>query len=519
MHSRADASLRTLLEFAAFALAGVFYLTFILRGAVIIAGAAHFTLFDDAMISMRYAQSLANGGGLTWNPGDTPVEGVTNLLWTLWMAVLHLAPVPPGWVPALVSLSSAACLVAAAVGAQRLAKQLGGPDWVALAALLVTLAYYPLAFWSLRGMETGVLAALMTWSMVLGLRELDAPLRRRRFALFALAAALVLVRQDALVFLLVLSGYLTLRGLPKRQFTGPAVLATTLATLAALTVFRWSYFGGVTPNTYTLKVTGVTLAERLGRGFGTLFDGDMIVHFGPIAAVLLLAIPALRSSTRALLVAMALPLAAFAAQCAYSVFVGGDVWEDLGYPNRFLVVTMPGLLALTLVALWHAVQHFAARARATLFAAAALLLGAALALPSMIPAVRGEAAYVAYDRAAAETGVCLRDTLPKDASIAVVWAGTMAYYGDRFAIDLLGKMDRAIARSAPRRAFLPGHNKWDYAYSLDTYEPDFVLQVWGGRDHDRALIRARGYLPVGPKWRCFGPGFLVPGQVYAKPAR
>ena len=40
------------------------------------------------MISLRYAQNLAAGDGLVWNPGDR-VEGITNFLWTLFFVPCH----------------------------------------------------------------------------------------------------------------------------------------------------------------------------------------------------------------------------------------------------------------------------------------------------------------------------------------------------------------------------------------------------------------------------------------------
>ena len=47
----------------------------------------YFNLFDDAMISMRYAWNFSYGRGLVWNAGDTNrVEGYTNLLMTLMMS-------------------------------------------------------------------------------------------------------------------------------------------------------------------------------------------------------------------------------------------------------------------------------------------------------------------------------------------------------------------------------------------------------------------------------------------------
>lgn len=39
----------------------------------------HFTLVDDAYISLRYAWQWVNGAGIVWQPGDR-VEGYTNFL-------------------------------------------------------------------------------------------------------------------------------------------------------------------------------------------------------------------------------------------------------------------------------------------------------------------------------------------------------------------------------------------------------------------------------------------------------
>ena len=42
---------------------------------------------DDAFISFRYARNLVEGAGLVWNPGEPPVEGYSNFLWVLLLAV------------------------------------------------------------------------------------------------------------------------------------------------------------------------------------------------------------------------------------------------------------------------------------------------------------------------------------------------------------------------------------------------------------------------------------------------
>src|SRR5436190_1119762 len=79
--------------------------TFVARASFTIQGQRYFSLFDDAMISMRYARMLAEGHGLVWNAGGPPVEGYTNFLWTLWMSAIHLLPLPDRLLPLIVSAS------------------------------------------------------------------------------------------------------------------------------------------------------------------------------------------------------------------------------------------------------------------------------------------------------------------------------------------------------------------------------------------------------------------------------
>src|SRR5262245_60209180 len=51
-------------------------------------------VIDDAFISLRYARNLATGHGLVYNAGER-VEGYTNFLWALFLALPHLLHVDP----------------------------------------------------------------------------------------------------------------------------------------------------------------------------------------------------------------------------------------------------------------------------------------------------------------------------------------------------------------------------------------------------------------------------------------
>lgn len=50
---------------------------------------------DDAFISFRYSEHLVNGFGLVWNIGQPPVEGYTNFLWVILIALTFLLKLNP----------------------------------------------------------------------------------------------------------------------------------------------------------------------------------------------------------------------------------------------------------------------------------------------------------------------------------------------------------------------------------------------------------------------------------------
>ena len=128
---------------------------------------------DDAYITFRYAQNLATGAGLVYNPGEA-VLGTTAPLWALILALGRLLGFAD--LPWLATVLSALCDAASAALLVLCARQLGlGP----LASLLVGLAWalnpMSVAF-ATGGMETSlfVLLALTVLSLVSrGLVRLD----------------------------------------------------------------------------------------------------------------------------------------------------------------------------------------------------------------------------------------------------------------------------------------------------------------------------------------------------------
>ena len=70
----------------------------------------------------------------------------------------------------------------------------------------------------------------------------------------------------------------------------------------------------------------------------------------------------------------------------------------------------------------------------------------------------------------------------------------IAYYSEREMIDFLGKSDDFVGRINPKRNlnnknynfndFHPGHNKWDFQYSIGKLKPDIILREWPDENFD-----------------------------------
>lgn len=523
-------------------------------------GPVRFSLFDDAMISMRYARNLAHGHGLVWNPGGPRVEGISNPLWTLIMSGWHLLPASGSSVALLVSSTSALLLLVQLLVVASLARRLApGSQLTQWTAVLGVGGCYPLVFWSLRGMEVALLSLLVSTATLLGLR-LAVASRALDVALLSTVLSLaVLTRMDGIVPGLVILTWLVWNG--RRR---PALVAGGLILLVLVgeTWVRHWYYGSWLPNTYFLKLSGAPLATRLPVG-ASMFARLVAVH---LLSLLLLAGVALlvarRDRARGLLAGIV------CGQFGYAVWVGGDAWEWMGYSDRYVSIALPSLILLASlgltslatgssslrrkwgasVALAVAIDLVFMRARMTrfgylasysalqgtswpflaavcascLFIAWLLLRGqgsrAGTAWSAPVSATVAVVAFSLFsgvgwrdwaaggsllassDLATARMGVLLEAATRPGASIAFVLAGAEPYYANRTSVDILGKNDLVVARLKTHRPLLipwhPGHTKWDYAYSVGVLRPDLVLQLWQPTLSDVAAIRGWGYFEL-----------------------
>jgi hypothetical protein len=190
-------------------------------------------LCDDAFITFRYAENLAEGRGLVYNAGER-VEGYTNLLWTLYVAGMIRA----GFRPETAALAGGiACWLALAGVLAAWSWRRARPGFFPLAAAAVLLMD-DWQTWATGGLETSLFALLATAGM-LSTGALAG-------TLLALAVA---TRPDGVVFAAVAVASCAWRD--RRHLTaliGPLALAAV-----GLIAFKLGYYGELFPTAFHSK--------------------------------------------------------------------------------------------------------------------------------------------------------------------------------------------------------------------------------------------------------------------------
>jgi len=475
---------------------GVFLLIASLVGFFFHCRAYDFTQ-DDAYISFTYARNLAEGKGLVFNDGER-VEGYTNFLWTLVMAIPHRLGIDVVAVAVLLGSVAAAALFAVIYLLSVRLHPTAPPFLHALAPLLLA-ANGGLAFWTWSGMETLPFALLITLGACQYSHELTAGKPNFRVGLiFGLAA---LTRPEGILYFGLTGLHRLVGQMRRRTFAIGAFAAWTLPFLILVIphfLFRYAYYGYLLPNTFYAKsgtlavnwINGLRYADKFLLDYG--FWG-----IGLLTPVLLLLCGRQRSwrSYQALLIL---------ANAAYVVAVGGDVLHE----NRFFLTTLP-LIYLALQSLLQEIYHFlAARyptpGRRLVLAAAALLLTAVAAhrtyaypRPSIIRSLR---LMGGHNRALEQLAHYAND-LPSPATvkIATTTIGIPKYFTDAYLLDLIGLTSEKIAHR--RFAPPPGltspyvYRSYDVEYVMDS-RPDLIFFQTGVKPvylAEKALFLSRRF--------------------------
>jgi arabinofuranosyltransferase len=415
---------------------------FVLLAVAAAALVAHSLVFnfvtDDAFISFVYSRNLAEHGQLVFNLGEH-VEGYTNFLWTVVLAVLYKLGLQPEITSRVLGTGFGVATLGTCAYLSRALRGGAWQWWDAVPALF--LAGVPgYACWSSGGLETQMFTFFVTLGAALYLTD-----RLPRAAIaFGLAA---LTRPEGILFF-ALTGLHFL--ITRRRLVLRPILIFAAIVVPHLLWRRW-YYGWWLPNTFYIKSSGGAGTWGQGAYYLRRFAEDF--HLWAFAAAALLA-ARLRSYV-------------FLVGGIFFVYVASVGGDFMGL-YRFALPIVPLLIVAAALGMRPLLERFP-YALIVLFALhgwhawkvdqhANRWIGADRGIDT--PAFLR---WYTADRAA--IGKWFGAHVRPDDYAAVGGAGAQVWYSHTRSLDCFGLSDEHIAHKVPAMSNRPGHQK----YAPDDY--------------------------------------------------
>ncbi len=376
--------------------------------------------FDDAFISFRYAEHLAQGHGLVWNIGEAPLEGYTNFLWTLLMSSAFVLSIDPELFSWIISM---ACFVGSLLGVYFLA---GDSAYLVYRTHISTIP--------------SKLVLLMT------------------SILFAFA---LMTRLDSAIVVGVL-GLACLNTIAYSQtdtrykiISTIAISLPTLLMVGGWLLWKLSYYGDILPNTFYAKADTNFLAIVLKRGSFYLIGFWLSYWLFPFLVLIVY-----RIFKRKIHSFEVIPFIILLIWTLYLFYIGGDFME-----YRFMVPVLP-LLMVLIVATIAQYKNIYLQAGlilivigGSIFHAMTFKLVASDMRMHHIDGMRNVQSHLYSDWD--DIGKVLGEAFNYDRTITIATtpAGLIPYYSKLRTIDMLGLNDAWIARNGVPHLVQAGHER------------------------------------------------------------
>lgn len=231
---------------------------------------------DDTFISLRYAQRLVEGKGLTWNDGEY-VEGYSNLLWVLLAAALNRLGMD---LLLSVQVMGAVCSVLTLFVFAHYAKRFALPA-SSLAIGTITYALTaPVAIWAVGGLEMPMVMLLFAIALFFARSLLESHDNTLAIKAGCALGVICWLRPEGPLYTVAPMLALMLCAaspLKTRIRSATIVSVTAFGFFAVLLVWRLSYYGEWVPNTVLAKVA----LNNSRFASGLIYAGQALLSVAP----------------------------------------------------------------------------------------------------------------------------------------------------------------------------------------------------------------------------------------------
>lgn len=409
--------------------------------------------FEDVSMLFRYAGNLANGYGIVWNIGESPVDGCTDFSLVLILALLIKLGLSGEVAMLLVSsVSHFATAVVVYNGAKLTYMNNRIPALVSSALIIFGPGLlYVSALW---GTPFFAFWISLAWLYALKLAVGDGS--RKTSFLFSLFGLLSGMARPEGVFLstFMLLSLIYLVGFRNMANTIILFIATFGIIGIGYLAWRWNYFGYPFPNAF----------YRKGNDFyiSGLFNGIKNTLFFSIPVIPLLAVGAANKSYRRWLIFTIIPMVLFC-------LLWATISPEMNFIGRFQYALFPMLLMSSprfIEALnFNKIKMlFSRRSIRCLISCILIVVIAVLAAPlGNLMATRYMGRVFSQD-GRRDLGLLLNKYASRGYTMAVSEAGHLPYYSRWKAIDAWGLNDKWIA-----------HHKLITEDYLDNYKPQLIM--------------------------------------------
>ena len=454
--------------------AGILILLCVLVGLGIHAKYYYPFIADDALISLRYADRLLDGKGLTWSDGR-PVEGYSNLLWILLIALLGQSGMDLIAASRVLGLASMG-IVMFSLLLWYLRKKRDQQSYLPI--LLGLFSFFmaaPIAAWSIGGLEQPLLAALISIFIPLTIYiiESEVPQKSIILALSLVLGLICITRPDGPLMCIAALAAIYIGRLASRKGFFSIIHTALLASLpiafyGGQLIFRLAYYGEIVPNTAYVKISPSNYhieqgVEYLAHGMWALFPFSLLALIFLCASMF----SANRRSTGLPLLMIGL------LWVPYLVFIGGDIFPAY---RHFIPLIVVFAFAVTEGADWM-LSRLNRPVLKTIFAGGLLIACGWYSYGQFTDKHNKEAIEERWEWDGKAIGLVLKQEFSDEQPlIAVTAAGCLPYFSELPSLDMLGLNDYYLPRNRPKNFGngLLGHELGDGQYILRS-KPDIII--------------------------------------------
>lgn len=431
-------------------------------------------VFDDAFITYRYAQNLAMGHGITWNPGYPPTEGYTNFLLVVILAPAIWAGLDPLSVTRVLSFI---CVIAMGgilfIVARR--QYNCSPTTASIIATLIFIVPATVAL-CLVGLETIIYTFSLLVTFIAGVIFILRQKISNSILFSCLIFLTMLLRPEAALLYPVISIAYVVMSIRYNADLRP-LLAGLLSLLVLGGIYlAWKYvhFGQLLPNPFYLKASGRTLISPDGLHSAISFISDYALLLTLAISSLIFAIFTRSSEQRMnkIAVSVGIPFVLI----YYLFFVHIDTLMDTH--GRFLYPLVPLVILLATPTLAKTLGFFENTSFINIPALPVIMVAFLLAFgPSNITRLYSHITHLSpYEHNETSNFLMQKEyrvakTLAnfphiKEVRIAFADSGVIPYFTGATWLDVAGLNDSFVAKTRNKNALV------DYFF---IWSPDLVI--------------------------------------------